>query len=497
MKRAEILENVSARKTPWDIVVIGGGATGVGCALDAATRGYDVLLLEQHDFGKGTSSRSTKLVHGGVRYLKQGNLSLVREALRERGILLRNAPHVVHKQTFVVPCYGLFQKLYYGLGLKIYDLMSGKSSFGRSRVLSRNETIGRLPTISNAGLAGGVLYYDGQFDDTRLLVDLARAAEHNGAALLNYARVTSIDKNENRLAGGVTFEDMAKRETISVRARVIINASGVFCDAVRAMSMSDAKPILALSRGAHLVLDGEFLPGDDALMIPNTSDGRVLFCIPWLGRTLIGTTDTPVETAELEPRAVEDEIDFLLETAGEYLKRKPTRIDILSVFAGIRPLVRSGAAKNTAALSRGHVIETDDAGMLTITGGKWTTYRHMAEDAVDQAARLGGLEARPALTATLAINGPALLETAMADRLHPTLPYGEAGVVRAVRDEMALTVEDVLARRTRALLLDARAAIEIAPKVAEIMAAERGKDRLWIEEQIADFTRTANNYLVR
>lgn len=495
--RNKILERVKEHRAAWDIIVIGGGATGVGCALDAASRGYDVLLLEQHDFGKGTSSRSTKLVHGGVRYLEQGNISLVREALKERGMLLRNAPHVVHSQPFIVPCYSLFQKLYYGLGLKIYDLMSGKYSMGRSRGLSRDETVERLPTIARSGLKGGVLYYDGQFDDARLLTDLVTTANAAGAAMLNYARVISLTKTKD--AGeinGVEFADGLSGDVFSVNSKVVINATGAFCDAVRSMSDETAKPILTLSQGIHLIFGRKFLPGDAAMMIPKTRDGRVLFCIPWLGSTLVGTTDTATASAELEPLALDAEIDFVLETAGKYLEPRPTRNDILSVFAGIRPLVKNSSAKNTASLSRGHTIETDDAGLLTITGGKWTTYRQMAEDAVDQAARLGGLPKRHSVTRSLTIDNRAFDVSDAGERLHPDLPYTREDVVRAVRSEMAQTVEDVLARRTRALFLNARVAIEIAPQVAAIMAEELGNDKNWIDAQAEDFRSTAKGYLI-
>lgn len=496
MYRHEITKRVKDREAAWDIIVIGGGATGVGCALDAASRGYEVLLLEQHDFGKGTSSRSTKLVHGGVRYLEQGKVSLVREALRERGMLLRNAAHVVHPQEFIVPCYSLFQKLYYGLGLKIYDLMSGKYSMGRSRVLSRDETLERLPTIARAGLKGGILYYDGQFDDARLLTDLVRTASASGAAMLNYAKVVSLVKTDAGEIRGVEFVDELSGDAHSVRAKVVINATGAFCDAVRSMSNEAAKPIVTLSQGIHLVFERRFLPSDTAMVIPKTSDGRVLFCIPWLGSTLIGTTDTPIATPELEPNALEAEIDFVLETAGKYLESKPMREDIRSVFAGIRPLVKNSSAKNTASLSRGHTIKIDNAGLLTITGGKWTTYRHMAEDAVDQAASLGGLPERQSVTRSLTIINHAYNMSEAGDRLHPDLPYTRDDVIRAVRSEMAQTVEDVLARRTRALFLNAKAAIEMAPQVAAIMAEELGKSSDWIDTQAEDLRLTAQSYLV-
>ncbi len=492
MDRNQILERVRTRTTPWDIVVIGGGATGVGCAVDVATRGYDVLLVEQADFGKGTSSRSTKLVHGGVRYLAQGNISLVREALKERGILLQNAPHVVHKQEFIVPCYSHWQKFYYGIGLKTYDLLSGKYSFGKSRILSRSATIEHLPTVKQDSLAGGILYYDGQFDDTRLLIDLMRTAHDQGAAVLNYARVASLVKNADGKVSGVEFDDVLSGETFAVNAKAVINATGAFCDAVRTMSDESSKPIITLSQGIHLVFNRSFLPSTSAVMIPKTSDGRVLFCIPWHGHTLVGTTDTPINTADLEPHALESEIDFLLETAGEYLTTKPSREDILSIFTGIRPLVRSSATRNTASLSRGHTIEIDASDLLTITGGKWTTYRHMAEDAVDQALRVAGLESQSSVTESLAIKRPQA--SSDPEYLHADLPYTRGDILRAVLDEMALTVEDVLARRTRALFLDARAAVEISPKVAEIMAVELAKDDEWIATQLADFKNVAENY---
>jgi glycerol-3-phosphate dehydrogenase len=495
MNRNEILDRVRSREKPWDIVVIGGGATGVGCAVDAASRGYDVLLLEQHDFGKGTSSRSTKLVHGGVRYLAQGNISLVREALKERGILLKNAPHVVHKQAFIVPCYSLWQKIFYGAGLMVYDLLSGKYSFGRSRILSRKVTLERLPNVTGKDLSGGVLYYDGQFDDTRLLIDLVTTAHEKGASVLNYAKVTAIKKDHNGRASGIEFKDAESGEKFDIYAKVIINATGAFCDSVRRMSEQDVENIVTHSQGVHLVFDRKFLPSESALMIPKTSDGRVLFVIPWHGHTLVGTTDTPIVTAELEPKALRAEIDFILETAAKYLAKAPNRNDILSVFAGIRPLVKSSHTKNTASLSRGHTIVIDGSGLLTITGGKWTTYRRMAEDAVDQAAKLAGLENKISTTAELKIHRTESASNG-SEKLHPDLPYFENDVIRAVREEMAQTIEDVLARRTRALFLNAKAAIEVTPRVAEIMAKESRKDKLWIAGQIQDFNQTAQNYLI-
>lgn len=494
MNRPHILESVRARTDAWDIIVIGGGATGVGCALDAASRGVSVLLLEAHDFGKGTSSRSTKLVHGGVRYLAQGRISLVREALTERARLFRNAPHVVHKQSFIVPCYSLWQKLYYGAGLKIYDLIAGGGGLGKSRVLSRKETIERLPTVNPSGLTGGILYHDGRFDDTRLLIDLVAAAHAHGASVLNYARVKSFTKNQGGKITGLEFEDVLTRESMSAAAKVVINATGAFCDRLRGMSVEDAGPMVTYSQGIHLVFDRRFLPTDDAIMIPKTSDGRVLFCIPWLGATLVGTTDTPIDSPEIEPLALESEIAFVLETAGSYLSRRPSHSDILSIFAGVRPLVNKGTSINTASISRGHALEIDRSDLITITGGKWTTYRQMAEEAIDHAVRLAHLGTRPSITATMAIAGTERVRDD-GDPLHPDLPYTAADVVTAVRQEMAQTVEDVLARRTRALFLNARSAIEMAPAVAAIMAAEFGADPDWVTRQILQFNEMARGYV--
>ncbi len=487
---------VRDRRQPWDVIVIGGGATGAGCALDAASRGLDVLLLEQHDFGKGTSSRSTKLIHGGVRYLRQGNLSLVREALKERSILLKNAPHVVHEKAFVIPCYSHFQDAFYGLGLKLYGQLAGDHGIGRSRILSRTETLKYLPSIRRKGLAGGVLYQDGQFDDTRLLIDILRTATTYGATVLNYARVDRFVKDPEGKIAGVELTDLESSETHIVNSKCVINATGVFCDPVRRMSDENASNVVTFAQGIHLVLDRRFLPSDTAMMIPKTSDGRVLFCIPWHDHVLVGTTDTPVSSAELEPKALDNEIDFVLETAGSYLADKPSRADVLSVFAGIRPLIASGGTSKTSSISRGYEVLIDEAGLITVAGGKWTTYRRMAENAVDTAIRSGRLNAANSRTENLPIRSPEVMRS-NGERLHLELPYTQEEVIRAVRDEMARTVEDALARRTRALFLNARAAIEMAPKVASIMAGELGRPTGWVESELLSFRQTANSYLCR
>jgi glycerol-3-phosphate dehydrogenase len=508
-----------SRTGAWDMIVIGGGATGVGVAIDAATRGYDVLLLEQSDFGKGTSSRSTKLVHGGVRYLEQGNVSLVMEALKERGLLLENAPHLVRNLGFVVPNYDWWEAPFYGVGLKLYNLLAGKYGFGASRILSKEETLEQLPTIKTEGLRGGVIYFDGQFDDSRLLINLVSTAAEQGAVLLNYAQVTGLAKDADGFVDGVRFRDVETGEEHEQQAKVVINATGPFTDDVRRLAEPGGEPMVAPSQGIHLVFDRSFLPGESAIMVPHTSDGRIMFAIPWHGHTLVGTTDTPIPEASLEPVALEQEVEFILQTASLYLAKRPERSDVLSVFAGIRPLVRSGQSGNTAALSRGHTLRIEDSGMVTITGGKWTTYRHMAEDCVNQAATLARLPESACVTARLNIHGfhataerfgplrvygsdaPLIRklqesEPAWAQPLHPALPYTAAEIVWAAREEMALTLEDALARRTRALFLNARAALEMAPRVAELLARESGRDQAWQAEQVAIFGQIASNYLL-
>lgn len=519
MDRDTSIKRILARSAPWDMAVIGGGATGVGIAVDAASRGYSVCLLEQSDFGKGTSSRSTKLVHGGVRYLQRGNISLVMEALKERGILRQNAPHLVHDLAFVVPNYVWWEAPFYGIGMKVYDMLAGRFGFGKSRQLSKDEVLERIPTLEQDGLRGGVLYYDGQFDDSRLLIDLAQTADQQGAVLLNYARVVGLTHDQDGFVDGLVFEDLEAGNRRTLSARCVINATGAFSDTVRRIDDPAAVPIIAPSQGVHIVLDRSFIPGDSAIMVPRTSDGRVMFAIPWHRHALVGTTDTPITDVSLEPVAMEEEIDFILETASQYLAKRPSRDDVLSVFAGIRPLVKASDAANTAALSREHTILVAKSGLLTIAGGKWTTYRKMAEDCVDQAATLAKLDERPCVTRGLNIHGyhqhaeqfgdlsyygsdaPAIRELidgdpALRRQLHGALPICAAQVVWAARQEMARTVDDVLARRTRALLLNAAAAITMADDVARLLAVELGRDEQWQRNQVAEFTAIAQNYLI-
>ncbi len=518
MDRSEMMSRLEDGPGSWDVIVIGGGATGLGVAVDAASRGYETLLVEQSDFAKGTSSRSTKLVHGGVRYLQQGNLSLVLEALHERGILRQNAPHLVHDLPFVVPNYDWWEGPFYGIGLKIYDLLAGKHGFGPSRNLSKEETVEHIPTIETEGLRGGVVYYDGQFDDARLAINMAQTAADHGATLLNYAKVTALIK-EGGTVNGVELRDEERGDEYILRASVVVNATGVFTDSVRRLDDPAAPAMISPSQGVHIVLDSSFLPGDSAIMVPHTDDGRVLFAVPWHERVIVGTTDTPVQEVSLEPRPLAEELEFLLVHAARYLTKDPAPEDVLSAFAGLRPLVKAGDGGDTAALSRDHTIDISRSGLLTITGGKWTTYRRMAQDAVDQAAVIGGLDETPCRTEELRIHGyhesaesfgtlelygddaagiEALIqeEPRHADRLHEKSTVIAAQVVWAVRHEMARTLEDVLARRTRCLLLDARQSIEMAPKAAALMAGELGHDETWQREQVQAYTELARGYVL-
>ena len=521
MNREAMIASIDDRREPFDIVVIGGGATGAGIAVDAASRGFSTLLLERMDFGKGTSSRSTKLVHGGVRYLEQGNVSLVMGALRERGILRRNAPHLVHDVPFVVPNYSWWETPFYGIGLKIYDLLAGQYGFGKSRLLSREETLDRLPNLRQDGLRGGVIYHDGQFDDARLLIHLLATAADQGATVLNYAPVVEITRGSDGFVNGVVAQDTESGNRIAIGARVVINATGMFADETRRLADPNITPMMVASQGIHLVLDSTFLRGDTAIMVPHTSDGRVLFAIPWHRHTVVGTTDTPIDGPSYEPRPFDQEIEFVLETARLYLSHPPRRDDILSVFVGIRPLVQqaSASATTTSALSRDHTVHIDESGLLTIAGGKWTTYRHMAEDTVNHAIMLGKLADRACITQELRIHGYAedvdegdtlwvygsdaepirrlaRESPELGRQLDSQLPIIAAQVVWAVREEMARSVEDVLARRTRALFLDARAATRMAPAVAALMAQELGKDQTWTDAEVARFSALAAQYVL-
>ncbi len=504
----------------WDVVVIGGGASGLGTAVDATTRGYTTLLLEQADFAKGTSSRSTKLVHGGVRYLAQGDVSLVLEALHERGLLRKNAPHLVKDLAFVIPNYNWWGGPFYALGMKVYDMMAGKLGLGPSEMISKEETINAIPNIRTDGLKGGVIYYDGQFDDARLAINLAQTFSKNNGTLLNYFKVAGLLKNDEGLISGVQAMDMETGTDYEINAKAVVNATGVFADELRKVDDPAQKPTIKPSQGVHLVLDKEFLKGESAIMIPKTDDDRVLFAVPWHNRVIVGTTDTPMEHPELEPKALDIEIDFILTTAGRYLTRAPKRKDVLSVFAGLRPLAApEGEDQTTKEISRNHLLTVSLSGLITITGGKWTTYRKMGEDTVDKVALVAGLEDRPCITRNMPIHGyaqhfkpndslhfygsdrAAILQIIeefpeLGEKLHEKLDYTAAEVVWAIKEEMARTIEDVLARRVRALFMDARASVEIAPKVADLLAEYLNKDQNWIDHQIREYEKLAEGYIL-
>jgi glycerol-3-phosphate dehydrogenase len=519
VKRNEVL--AAEARGPFDVIVIGGGASGLGVAVDAVSRGYHTLLLEQADFGKGTSSRSTKLVHGGVRYLQQGNISLVREALHERGIMYRNAPHLVTNLAFVVPRYKWWEGPFYGIGLKLYDLLAGKLNLEKSRSLNPAETIACIPNLEAEGLDGGTEYHDGQFDDSRMCVTLMRTAADLGAVIVNYAEVTELLRDEVGHVCGVGFHDVESGVDVEVRGHVVVNATGVFSNSVRRMDDPEAESVVEPSRGVHLVLDQSFLSGDTAIMVPHTDDGRVLFVIPWHERCLVGTTDEHAPEPVLEPRATDEEIEFILRNAARYLRRDPTRDDVLSVFAGLRPLVRH-EGQATKKISREHEVLVSPSGLVSIIGGKWTTYRKMADDAMDHAIDVGGLERRGCVSEALRLRGwldrddPSMpkenwLRVYGADAgevmricdelerghelLHDRLPYPRGVVVHAARLEQARTVEDVLARRTRALLLDARAASESAKEVADLLAKELGRDAEWVDSEVEEFVGLAGGYV--
>ncbi|MDD4458592.1 MAG: glycerol-3-phosphate dehydrogenase/oxidase [Proteiniphilum sp.] len=504
----------------WDFIVIGGGATGLGIAVDAASRGYKTVLLEQADFAKATSSRSTKLVHGGVRYLQKGDVALVREALHERGHLSRNAPHLVKNQRFIIGNYQWWEKPFYTLGLIFYDVLAGKMGLGHSLPMSKREVIRHIPQIEQKNLRGGVVYHDGQFDDSRLAINLMQTAIEQGAVVVNYAGVVGLLRDQTNKIAGVSVEDKIAGNTFELRGKCIINATGIFVDEIIKMDNPEEKPLVRPSQGVHVVVDKSFLDSDDAIMVPKTSDGRVMFGVPWHNRVILGTTDTPVSEFVLEPKALEEEVDFILETAGRYLAKKPQRKDVLCVFAGLRPLAaprKHAEEAKTKEISRSHKLLASDSGLITITGGKWTTYRVMAEETVNLAIKTRGLPHRPCITRNLKIHGyrenpdrnnhlyiygndqdaiRQLQESnpENARKLHPKLDYTVAEVVWAVQKEMACTIDDVLARRVRALYMDARASIEMAPTVASIMAKELGKDQTWEEEQIREYSSLAKNY---
>lgn len=517
--RKTYLEALSANRGIWDIIVIGGGATGLGIALDATARGYKALLLEQADFAKGTSSRSTKLVHGGVRYLAQGEIRLVREASIERALLYKNAPHLVKNLTFIIPIYSLWDKLKYSIGLKLYDLVAGKYKLGSSSFISKHETLQKVPGIKSARLKGGVIYHDGQFDDSRLAINLVQSIIENGGDAINYVKIINLQKDGTGKINGVVVSDEETKEIFTIKSKTVVNATGVFVDDILLMDKPNSNKTICVSQGVHLVIEKEFYPSSTALMIPETSDGRVLFAVPWHNKVVLGTTDTPVNEASLEPKALEKEISFILETAGNYLDKKPKRSDVLSVFAGLRPLAApTKGEQKTKEISRSHKIIVSSSQLFTILGGKWTTYRKMGEDMVNKIEKDLKWPHRKPATASLSIHGhldinnwedpfyfygsDALkIRAQMNGTAHKwiskELKIHREQIIWAVKHEMARTVEDVLSRRTRALLLNAEESIRIAPEVSAIISKVLGRDKNWEDEQVKLFNDLAAQYIIK
>jgi glycerol-3-phosphate dehydrogenase len=519
MNRKSLIEELRGKSGfTWDMIIIGGGATGMGIALDGVSRGYSVLLLEQSDFAKGTSSRSTKLVHGGVRYMAQGDLLLVMEALHERGVMLKNAPHLTSNQEFIIPVYTVWDTILYTVGLKFYDLMAGGLSLGKSHYINCTETLARLPELNPEGLRGGIVYHDGQFDDSRMVISLARACTKRGGIVLNYFRVTGFTRNASEKIDGVEACETISGEEFTFRARVVINAAGVFADNIHRLDNPDSGSTIRPSQGVHIVLDRSFLRSSSALMIPKTDDGRVLFAIPWYDRLVVGTTDTPLDKVSEEPVALDSEISFILNTAGKYLVKAPGRVDILSVFAGLRPLAANPAnPASTKEVSRRHKITFSPSNLLSIVGGKWTTYRRMAEETIDRAIIEGLLEKRKCVTATIILvnslspddnsrfkiygDKAAELERMIKEKpdlglpLDERLPYTRAEIIWICRNEMPVNIEDILARRTRSLFIDARASMDIAAEVAGIMAEAMGYEESWKMDQLESYRQLAEKYI--
>lgn len=516
--REKLLQCLKEEQT-WDIVVIGGGATGLGVALDAVARGYKTILIEQSDFAKGTSSRSTKLVHGGVRYLAQGDVLLVRQASVERGLLCHNAPHLVKNQTFIIPVYNYWDMVKYTIGLKMYDWISGRMTLGSSEFISRKRTLEYMPCIRTPGLLGGVMYHDGQFDDSRLAINLMQSIIKHGGCAVNYMKVVGLLKNEKQQVSGVSIEDTENGKKYSIKAKAVVNATGVFVDDILHMDNPSSSKSISVSQGVHLVFEKEFYPSKHALMIPQTTDGRVLFAVPWHNKVVVGTTDTPIDEASLEPQALENEIQFILDTASSYLTKKPSRIDVQSVFAGLRPLAaQSKGSKKTQEISRSHKIIVSKSKLLSILGGKWTTYRKMGEDMVDRIEKEFNWSHTKTSTARMDIHGhktdvnwedPFYFYGSDAEKIKQqmngnsedwiseSLKIHKVQVKWAVQNEMARTVEDVLSRRTRALLLNARESIRIAPIIAQIMTDELKKDDEWKKQQIETYSELASHYILK
>lgn len=502
---------------PFDVIVIGGGATGLGVAVESVTRGYRTLLLEAYDYGKGTSSKSTKLVHGGIRYLANFDFALVKEGLEERYYFLNNAPHVAKKQSYLIPFHGFFEKVKYSLGIALYDKFAKNKKIGKSRFLSKKQMLSQAPQINLRGLSGGAIYYDGVFDDTRMLVTLLRTFEEQGGVAFNYHPVTDFTYQGNRI-NGVKVLNSLQDQQLEFSAKVVINATGTLTDIL----LNKAEPQLqhktiSVAQGTHLVFDKAIFNSPHCLVIPETSDGRILFVSPWHDKIIVGTTDVPIEQPSIEPVAQPAEIAFILETLNRYTAKPVTKEQVRSVFCGQRPLVCDPTEKATKKISRKHEILETANGLISIVGGKWTIYRRMGEDTINYAVQRNYLPASQSVTQNFKLFGystsvlesvlsvygsqaDAILtiqkQTANFAKIHPDLPYLQAEVIYQVREEHAKTVEDVLARRTHAVLLDAKAARQSAKLVAQLMATELDCDEVWVERQVQAFENFITAYII-
>jgi len=492
MKRRQLLNRIKSEEE-YDILVIGGGATGLGVALDGVSRGFKVALVEKVDFGKGTSSKATKLLHGGVRYLQNGDVSLVMEALKEREFVLTQAPHLSRIQKFVIPHYTRWQGYYYMAGLMTYDMLSGRRSLGSTRKISKEETLELLPNLKKKGLKGGIEYTDGQFDDTRLCIDLVSTINKSGGVAINYCGLDSFTYDAHGKIDGGQITDMISGESFTIKSKSVVNATGVFAEQTMALESEDTDIKIVPARGSHIVLDRSFLQSDEAIMIPKTSDGRVLFLVPWLNVVIVGTTDVVSPELTMEPKATEEEINFILNNTAEYLERKPTKSDILSTFAGLRPLAApKKEGKKSKEISRSHKIVTSKAGLISVLGGKWTTFRKMGEDAVDDIISAGILKDAKSTSESIKIHNGTPKTTE--NHIHPGLPYTWEELETYVEEELVETVEDLLCRRTRCILLNKQGTLDVLDQSIDLIAKVKGYDESWKGQQRTDFAKMAESY---
>jgi glycerol-3-phosphate dehydrogenase len=495
LNRSSNLKLLKINKLTFDFIIIGGGATGLGCALDASSRGYSVILLEKFDFCKGTSSKSTKLVHGGVRYLEKGQIGLVYEALKERAILKKNAPHLVKQVGFLIPAYNFFLKFYYFLGLKFYHFISGSLSFDKPKMVNKEAALKIVPNVNENLLKGGVVFFDGQFDDSRMGIDIALSADANKALLFNYMSVESLIK-ENSKIKGVVVEDTLSKDKFSINGANVINATGVFSKSIMNMDSLKFKAIIRPSQGIHLVIDKKFLNGNIGILVPKTSDGRVLFAVPWLGHVILGTTDTLVNEPSIDPIPSNNEIDFILYNAQKYMSLKPTRKDVKSVFVGLRPLVAKDLKSKSKDISRKHKIIISDTGLVSVIGGKWTTYRKMAEKVIDKSIDISGLDFKKSITSDLKISNGLKNIDYSKDSLSEKFYLSENLIIYYIRNEMAINLDDIMSRRSRCLFLDIKESVFIAPKVVDIMAKELSKNNDWKKDQLKQFYKLTKIYSI-